>query len=809
MVDLDLSIIILSYIRTPPRTTEPPIPKMPAAAVTFRSTEKPDLVKLRTLLDNWDDINLEPSCRDQWEVKGKTYDPIVLLKKYFMRHRPAGIPVTYRNSAKAQTHGRQYAVDAVSMQSFSRAIRHTLAAGNHHDIDMVNAHPTIFLQYCEKKGYACDNIRYYIDHRDECLDDLIEHNECTREDAKRVLLSLLNGGRSDFTALAVKPKWLNDFKDQVETIQKIVTCDPDMQALLKSVKRGGKEFNIRGSVCNHVLCDIENELLMACMKFLKSRNIPVANVVLVFDGFMMPTGLCEITEAWLGELASFVANATGYTMQFLEKPIDEPVDLTGFAPKEAEGTPVRIATDDNSAANIFMGDVQDRIRKCNGDVYMRMDDHVWTSEFKLIKQVLLQKVLESNICSLDMCGNTVAYSASVPKAKNIIDALIAKLPDDPCFVEMMWHSTLGKICFVDGVYYFAEKQFKRWDEVTDVYTTLTIKRNFPAKNEDIMREVHTKILETVFESKDKRDSWLRFIARGLAGHVEDKLWAVCMGERNCGKGILVDGCKAACGDYVNTTNTENFLIERMGGGDQAKKEAWMKDCTYSRLTFSNEITLENDNNKHKINGNMIKRFASGGDELRARKLFENASAFKVQSRMCMNCNDLPPITPADATETLVMFKFPYKFVHACDMTDPLPFFRVRDEGLKGWFKRPEVCDAFVHIIIDAYQSHALVLDGSIKRDTMEYRQDAGDELMIMRTVFKFTGGRNDYVTLADLKRVMAQKQMNISLNCAKERLKKLGGVDGQHKVDGKNVRGFFGIKYVDEDDEELDEENDI
>eukprot|EP01051_Picozoa_sp_SAG22_P015464 SAG22_NODE_2022_length_3123_cov_12.497354_3_plen_128_part_00 len=34
-----------------------------------------------------------------------------------------------------------------------------------------------------------------------------------------------------------------------------------------------------------------------------------------------------------------------------------------------------------------------------------------------------------------------------------------------------------------------------------------------------------------------RDHFLLYTARGLAGHTEDKAWAIGQGERNCGKGV--------------------------------------------------------------------------------------------------------------------------------------------------------------------------------------------------------------------------------------------------------------------------------
>jgi hypothetical protein len=62
--------------------------------------------------------------------------------------------VTYAPSASAHNRGRYYADKGLSMQSFPRRIRHTLAKTIdgvvlYHDIDMVNAHPVLLSQICE------------------------------------------------------------------------------------------------------------------------------------------------------------------------------------------------------------------------------------------------------------------------------------------------------------------------------------------------------------------------------------------------------------------------------------------------------------------------------------------------------------------------------------------------------------------------------------------------------------------------------------------------------------------------------------
>ena len=63
----------------------------------------------------------------------------------------------------------------------------------------------------------------------------------------------------------------------------------------------------------------------------------------------------------------------------------------------------------------------------------------------------------------------------------------------------------------------------------------------------------------------------------------------------------------------------------------------------------------------------MKKLSSGGDRIEARVNHKDEINFKVQARVCMFCNDLPPIEPSDAKETSYMFKYPSKFL---DEEDP-------------------------------------------------------------------------------------------------------------------------------------------
>ena len=55
----------------------------------------------------------------------------------------------------------------VGMQGLRGEIRSTSSRKLYWDIDMVNAHPVLLLQVCQKNGWKCDTLDYYVSNREK------------------------------------------------------------------------------------------------------------------------------------------------------------------------------------------------------------------------------------------------------------------------------------------------------------------------------------------------------------------------------------------------------------------------------------------------------------------------------------------------------------------------------------------------------------------------------------------------------------------------------------------------------------------
>jgi hypothetical protein len=173
----------------------------------------------------------------------------------------------------------------------------------------------------------------------------------------------------------------------------------------------------------------------------------------------------------------------------------------------------------------------------------------------------------------------------------------------------------------------------------------------------------------------------------------------------------------------------------------------------------------------------------------------------VASKLIMNMNDIPELSPRDAAATLLLIKFPYKFVPAEELegTDAAPFYRRMDGTIKDYIKRDDVIDAFTWLVADAFEDHAVVPCRQVREDTLGFRMDVGDDLIVMLKKFKVTQRREDYLLISDLKTFA--KANNLSLTVVKERLRKMGAWEDANCCVGgvRHGRGVTGVVMLESD----------
>jgi hypothetical protein len=212
-------------------------------------------------------------------------------------------------------------------------------------------------------------------------------------------------------------------------------------------------------------------------------------------------------------------------------------------------------------------------------------NNIWMNDEKLIEQKLINICADLNIKKYKFCssenpteptifidGNQYylnkfeAYSANYISAKNIVKLVYDKLKVDNKLNNKIYTSTLRKLCFNNGYYDFEKQEFI--NNYDNVETNIKIDMDFPERNEDVMFSIYEKVLKPIL-GPDLLQPFLHFISRVIAGECQDKLWSICLGERDCGKGVLSDLLSNTFGQYVRSINANSLKTDK-NNGDEAK-----------------------------------------------------------------------------------------------------------------------------------------------------------------------------------------------------------------------------------------------
>lgn len=245
-----------------------------------------------------------------------------LLIRYRRKITGNKVDVIYKFAKKCK-YGRLFAQGGLSLQSFRREIRHTLAKDLYEDVDMVNAHPVILEQLCRKKAWKCDNLTNYVKNRDVILADIQETYHCDRDRAKKAIISIINGG--DHT-IDNSLDFIKDFKDEMTAVrQNVWNAEPDIVKFVEEKRE--RKNNKEGAVISHTMSKIENEILLKMKEFFDENEFTVG--VLVFDGFMIEKDE-RLDQAMLDKCCEEVSRELGWDIKLLFKPMDQVYDLSMF-----------------------------------------------------------------------------------------------------------------------------------------------------------------------------------------------------------------------------------------------------------------------------------------------------------------------------------------------------------------------------------------------------------------------------------------------------------------------------------------------
>ena len=712
--------------------------------------------------------------------------------------------------------------------TMKKEIKSALCSSDYVDLDMVNAHPVFAEQVFQSLGYDTAVLSLYNKTRNQFFHKMTKHG-ITRDQCKGLVFVILYNGsvagwckENNLPAGKLQDSIVSDLEREMkENTQKILNTNELLKYRLEAIKvKGEKYYNLDGTALSYYLQTIESNCILSLMRFLCQSGFTVG--ALIHDGLHLEKkpdpdeGVPFDYDPIIKESQAHILKETGINIQLKIKEFESVPEIDNII----------VIVSDKEGGDYITDKLKNDYVISQERIFMRVNN-VWTSNEKVIKRGLIKAIGNMNIF---FQGAELKPYSTMAKSCNQMLQYVEPTEDED-FIDKLWTSNLQKLCFKNGYYDF--KQGKLVDYDLDTHTTIKINREYNKAEPEYIQQVYDKILNPIFNNdKELMDCWLNYIARGVAGHIEDKNWGVGIGERDCGKGVLVGLLESCFGEYCRSTNSENFLYKN-NGTDSAKALSWLVPFEFKRLLLTNEITRDSQG-KYKINGNVLKKLSSGGDKIEARVNHKDEINFKIQARVCMFCNDLPPIEPADTKETSYCFRYPSKFLNKGDERLGKPLLRPKiiqkendeieyvmddngekvmenvcnfypkDDEIKHWAKSQKVMDAFIEILFTHYGDRTEVPE-CMKEEMNEFQQEEKEEDKFV-SLFRFAGDINwdqdgkDYVSIAQINVLLRKAQINLSAQKYKNYLTPKGAIKGKRKMEstGKREACWVNIQ-IDED----------
>ena len=440
------------------------------------------------------------------------------------------------------------------------------------------------------------------------------------------------------------------------------------------------------------------------------------------------------------------------------------------------------------------------IMKQNG-MWDCKSDSFYVNVIKYEKQLLLFDNVK---------GKYIDYSG-IEQNTLAMKTRIKPLLENKDFLKNNLNSSIGKLLFSDGIYDFITKKFTKGFNHKIVFFK-RINRPFPTlRNEELINTVNKILFIDAFDTgelfgnpldKEAGEYLKKALTMGIFGDYFRKKFYVAIGNTNCGKSLLVDAMKHCFGDYITTFNANNLYYNPNCSSDEAKRLSWIVDLAHTRLAFSSEIRVVNG--KSDVDGNAIKSYTSGGDELECRQNFQNSKKIVNVTTMVMLANDIPAIKPIDEAiyERFRFIRYFLKFVdNPIDKNE-----RKCDGTVKIKFSTSEYKDALLFVIIDCYNNMddkektlgtgiinepACVLDE--KNDWMQPEERLFKE--IINEYFEITNIPTDYVECSIISSKIKTNNLEMSDNKIGRLLKTLINVKSPSPTKKiNNAKCRLGIK---------------
>lgn len=213
----------------------------------------------------------------------------------------------YNYSANAEKIGRVYS--SGGLQGLKKRYRNALLGNNCMELDFENAHYRILLQIAQKYGMIHENIKNYVENRNELLQRRNENRKIAKED----YLKCQYGGRVE---------GLEPLSNECKNIIERMKSDDRLKYIYKHAEKQFKKKknthkSLDHSFLSHVLQTIENRCAMTLYGYVKDNNL--AEIKVINHDAIIIKGGEDIDDETIKKIEEEIYENTDYYLKVTKK----------------------------------------------------------------------------------------------------------------------------------------------------------------------------------------------------------------------------------------------------------------------------------------------------------------------------------------------------------------------------------------------------------------------------------------------------------------------------------------------------------
>jgi hypothetical protein len=620
------------------------------------------------------------------------------------------------------------------------------------DIDMVCAHPTIFVELMRHAGVDCPAMRFYLANRDPTLDAISRMAHVSRDAAKELMNRALFGGTVD--------SWV---KAHCDASAQGIQLPDEVIKYIKEVEKGTKILN-----------DLYPEIATGRVKKAAERDPAISTLAIILH--TAETHIVQCLAEWLEEqgrtveslkfdgvtcnrtdyddadmpknldtkvLDAFIVEKLNFNVSFIIKPMKRIIPDV----EPLEVNPEELKNEYDAAQALIRLHGVDNFKISNKALYVfDPTTGMWQNDPPRIHSIFLSRYipsLDTYLTSQRKWTPTLTYLKS-------FDELI-----DNSFPSSTIGSSKGLFLFKNGVYNVITKEFTT-ERSPEFFFPGVIPRYFRPIEDDeenilsLMRQqfrsfyyypMGNNLVSAVF--------LLQFIGRALAGHAEDKRIGFNVGLSNSGKSTYATINIATFPGYCAAFDAQ-LLSYCPNVAEKNRNRHYFQSNGARRIFYASELDKQ-----AKLSGGALKEMCGGSDQVQSRGLYAETASSDTCFTLVFSFNDAPQFSSAleDAVLNRIQtFNYERAFKVGATAKDISEGLFPADDRIGDKYKTQEALqEAWSHLLFEAYVPSRPDVPESMRSDKEAVLSTAVSDRAIFAQHFEVTDDRNDKLTNAEIK----------------------------------------------------------